>query len=735
MNAVLQQPLQQQQPAQPSARVILFSSFARAVRPRKSLTVSEHADAHRILSTKASSEAGRWKTSRTPFLKEIMDCMSVRSPVRRVVFISCTQTGKTEVGLNWIEYVVDHVPAPMLVVVPTLEVRKRWVRQRLDPMIAESEVLANLIHSRKRDSANSEDMKDFPGGFLVIGGANSPASLASMPIRFVLLDEVDRFPWEVGKEGDPIGLIDERQKTFPRRKMLLVSTPTIAGASRIEEEYEYSDQRRYHVPCPHCDDLLVFKWDNLKWNKQLTHVDYICEHCGCPIEEHEKPKMLAAGRWIPGNPNSKIRGYHINGLYAPIGLGNTWLELAIEWMKVQNDKPKRKRFINTKLGETWEDRSRDVKPQHLMERAEPYQLRQVPPGCLIITAGIDTQDNRLAVNLLGWGRAEVCCVLDYVELPGNPGISPLWLDMINPVLQAKRKTLTKLLQLGGFGVGDGGVGFRQAIQAGIRELGCDRAWLVRTIGTRGAELMDMVPGEWPGDVWLDLVEMLNTPLVNHYGHAISISSAAIDTGGHHTHDVYAFVRSNPSRRLMAIKGSNIPNKPVLAGKPTWQDINHRGKVIKKGVQLWTIGVDTAKHVLFNRMSGDEQLDAAGRKIRFSEGLEQEYYDMLTAEVFDPEKNKWVKRRGRRNESLDTWVYGYAAAQHPQIRIHAMRPAEWQRLEKMLEADGSVVHVPIEQAVAEDAENAEKPVTKSISKPKSKPAQSDGGSFGSEGWDL
>lgn len=607
-------------PAHANGYRLYAQAFAQAARPRHRLTLPEWSDAHRMLSAKASSEPGRWRTSRTPFLREIMDCLSAASTVQSVVLKKAAQVGGTEVGLNWIGYTIEHDQAPMLVVVPTLEVRKRWVRQRLGPLLTETPEIAAIFDGRRsRDATNAEDIKDFPGGMLVLGGANSPASLASMPIKRTLLDDVDRFPWEVGEEGDPIGLIRERQKTFTDRKELLVSTPTIKDASRIDEEYEDSDQREYHVPCPHCGDGLVLKWANLRWNKTLTRAWYICEHCGVEIDEHYKPAMLAAGRWIARHPerSARKRGYHINGLYSPIGLGFSWLELAQTWQRCHDDPPKLKRFINTTLGESWEDRSRDVKPHVLLERAEAYRVRTAPPGCLLLTAGVDTQDDRLSIQILGWGRGETCWVIDWLELPGNPARAELWLM---------------------------------------------------------------------------LAELLTTPVTNAYGRELPIQATAIDSGGHHTHDVYWFTRGTDlppgrrPRRLMAIKGANTPSKPVLATRPTPVDVNRRGRVLKHGAAVWTVGVDTAKHVLTGRLFADGGVEPGARRVRFAGDLPPEYYDQLTSEAFDPEKNRWVKRRGRRNEGLDTWVYGYAAAQHPELRVHTMRKRDWDRLAAQLEPD-------------------------------------------------
>lgn len=403
---------------------ILSAALAAAIRPRRRLTVSEWADAHRILPGKGASEKGPWRTSRTPYLREIMDALSDTSPVQRVVLKTSTQVGKTEVGLNWMGYVMDHAPGPMLAVVPTLEMRKRWVRQRLEPMLQETPALAAIFDSRRqRDGSNAEDMKDFPGGVAILSGANSPASLASMPVKYVLCDEVDRFPWEVGNEGDPIGLIDERTKTFPRRKVLLVSTPTVKGESRIDEEFEASDQRHYHVPCPHCGDYAPMTWKRTRWDAQLTRAWLVCEECGGEIEHHHKTAMLEAGRWIPARPGAAVRGYTVNALYSPIGLGWTWVELARDWMASQGDEVKLKRFINTALAEVWEDRREGVDHASLLGRLEAYP-DDMPRRWRSV--GIDVQKDRIEMSVYEFGAGEECWGIDHVIVEGDTADESTW---------------------------------------------------------------------------------------------------------------------------------------------------------------------------------------------------------------------------------------------------------------------------------------------------------------------
>ena len=403
---------------------------ARELRPRPLTIVSAWSDKYRVLTSKGSGEPGLWRTERTPYLREILDQLSAASPVQRLVLMFAAQLGKTEVGLNWIGYVMQHAPAPMLVVLPTLEVRKRWVRQRLDPLLNETPVIRALFDARRaRDAGNAEDMKDFPGGMLVVGGANSPASLASMPIRYVLCDEVDRFPWEVGQEGDPLGLIDERTKTFPRRKVLLVSTPTTRGASRIEGEYEKSDMRQYHVPCPHCGEYQVLRWRHDDGRYGLIHnaatgaVYYACVHCGERIDEHHKPAMLAAGRWIPRHPERAVRGYHLSGLYSPIGLGFTWAELWQKWEEAHGDTANLKRFINTTLGESWEEQGDSIEDLALIARLEDYP--ETLPASLR-TAGVDVQKDRLEATVVAWGAGEEGWLIDHLILPGDTARPEVW---------------------------------------------------------------------------------------------------------------------------------------------------------------------------------------------------------------------------------------------------------------------------------------------------------------------
>lgn len=405
----------------------------RAAAPRKTLSVSEWADTHRELSGKQAGERGRWRTARTPFLREIMDCLSVTSRVTDIVVMKSSQVGVTEASVNWIGYTMHHAPAPTMVFMPSLEARDAWKTQKLNPLFLETPVIRDLMGGqRSRDAANRADIVDFPGGLLFLAGANSPNSYAQRSARNLILDDLDRFPAEVGNEGDPVLLARGRVKAFARSKCLLISTPTVHEESLIEREFLLSDRRRYQMPCPHCGEFQALEWGGadkgygIKWNADFTAAWYLCKHCAAEIYEHHKPAMLAAGRWIPENPLSQIRGYHLTALLAPIGLGPSWLALAQKWRTAVKSPGTLRTFVNTDLGEPWVEQGEEVEPTGLMARLEQYPD---PLPVLAKTAGVDVQKDRLECTITGWLAGEEAFVIDHVIIPGDTARADVWTEL------------------------------------------------------------------------------------------------------------------------------------------------------------------------------------------------------------------------------------------------------------------------------------------------------------------
>ena len=279
-----------------------------------------------------------------------------------------------------------------------------------------------------REASNRRTFKDFHGGQLYVEHAGNPVRLKSTSAGMVLADEFSSFASLLKSGDDPAEMLDGRTSAFPSKyKRLKVGTPEIAGRCRITELYDKSDQRRYHVPCPDCGHEQPLEWSGLQWTPDGMHAWYVCRECGVVIEEHQKTAMIARGRWVAENPGARIRGYHANALYYPIGLGPRWVELVAMWRDAQGDPAKLKTFINDRLAEPWEDPSmRAVKFNIIADRAEPLPLRPVPNWVLAVTAGIDTQDNRLPVQIVGWGRGMTCWPIDYVELPGDPNEDEVW---------------------------------------------------------------------------------------------------------------------------------------------------------------------------------------------------------------------------------------------------------------------------------------------------------------------
>jgi len=397
--------------------------------PDPLLSVSAWADLHRMLSPISSAEPGRWRTSRTPYLREIMDCLSPTSPIERTVFMKGAQIGGTEAGNCFIGYVIHHAPGPMMAVAPTVEMAKRNSKQRIDPLIEESPVLRELIApSRSRDAGNTILAKEFRGGVLVMTGANSAVGLRSMPVRYLFLDEVDGYPRDVDGEGDAVALAEARTRTFSRRKIFLVSTPTIAGASTIEREYLSSDQRRYFMPCPHCGHMQWLLFEQLRWTwGEPATARYICTGCGEPIAEYHKQAMLAAGQWRATAPENagKTAGFHLSSLYSPIGW-RSWADIAAAWEAAQGSASALKAFKNTELGETWEEEGETPDYERLLERREDYRIGTVPAGGLLLVAGCDVQKDRLEVSVWAFGRERQAWLVEHRVLMGDTARNEVW---------------------------------------------------------------------------------------------------------------------------------------------------------------------------------------------------------------------------------------------------------------------------------------------------------------------
>lgn len=412
--------------------------IARHIAPDQRLSLSEWADGHRKLSTKSSPEPGPWRTSRTPYLREIMDCLSTTSPVRKVVFMKGAQIGATEAGLNWIGYVIGHAPGPMMAVTPTVDMAKRFSRQRLQQMIDDCPQLRDLVApSRERDSGNTVLSKEFPGGILVIVGSNAPGPLRSMPVRYLFCDEVDGYPLSADKEGDPVNLAVVRTQNFGdsgRGKVFLVSTPTVKGISRIESEFEATDQRRFFVPCVHCGHMQVLKFPSLRWEAgRPDTVGYVCEACGGVMRNHHKASMLAGGEWratAPAVPG--VVGFHLSSLYSPVGQ-LSWRMVAEQWEASAVSIEQRQVFVNTKLGETWTDQGEGPDWEKIHAGRAEYRRGTVPAGVLVLTAGADVQKDRIEVSVWGWGRGLTSWLVDHLVIQGDPSTAEAW-EPVNALL-------------------------------------------------------------------------------------------------------------------------------------------------------------------------------------------------------------------------------------------------------------------------------------------------------------
>ena len=595
------------------AELLVGNLWREYLAPPPLTSVTEWAERHRVLSGKDSSEPGPYRAARTPYACEPMDCLSQHSPVEEVILMWGAQTSKTTIGSNWLGYLADTNPGPVMIVQPTIDMAKRYSRQRLSPMIEESPALRKKVReNRSRDEANTTLLKEFPGGFMAIAGANSAAGLRSMPVRDLFLDEIDGYPMDVDGEGDPIALAEARQTTFSRRKRLKTSTPTTRGFSRIETAFLASDRCRFHVPCPHCGEAQWLEWGadkahGIKWDRDPATgvalpdtVRYVCSQCGGEIREHHKPAMLAAGAWVPERPGAaagRVRGFHLSSLYSPLGW-LSWAQLVIEWERAtlaarSGDITLLRAFINTRLAETFEEQGDKADEHALRKRAEDIPLRVVTWGHYVMTMGADVQGDRLEAYLWAWGRGMERQLVDRAVFYGDPA----------------------------------------------------------------------VPEGEPGSPWNALTEYRRTPVLHASGRPVPLLAAFVDSGGHHTQAVYDYARRHQHAHVYAVKGSSLSGKAIL-GKPSDQDVSWRGQRLKHGVKLWPIGTDTAKAEIYGRL---RLAEPGPGYVHLSRHLPPEVFEQLTSErlvtryVKGHPRLEWVKPAGRRNEALDCSVYALAAA--------------------------------------------------------------------------
>jgi phage terminase large subunit GpA-like protein len=557
----------------------LDQTWRAALAPEPALLVSEWADKYRQLPS-TSAEPGPWRTSRTPYLAGIMDALSTGAPLERVVLMKGAQLGATECGLNWLGYIVAHAPGLALMVMPSLDMARRNARTRLDPMIEACPVLRERIAApRSRNAYNSAFVKGFPGGTLVLTGANSAAALRSTPARYLCLDEVDSYPADCGGEGDPVALAIARAQTFKgRRRIFMASTPTVAGVSRIEKAYLEGDQRRFEVACIHCGAFAPIEWKNIRWPEgHREGAELHCEACGGIMHEHDKARLLASGAWRATAPgDQRTASFHISALYSPF---LTWAEVAIEHGAARGDPPRLQAWQNLMLGEPYEDVAAQSLPVGELQRRAESWGDCAPAGVVVAVAGVDVQDDRCEVEICGFGLGDESWSLDYQVIYGDPA---------------------------------------------------------------GAEL------------WQEVDTLLRERVTHASGQSLPIRAACIDSGGHHTQDVYNYVRDKGARSIWATKGSSRPGpawprKPVKVGRT-------------RVTPLYIIGVDTLKDALAARLRIE---DGAGR-CHFPVGRDATWFAGLTSErpirrfFKGVARREWTKTQGARNEPLDCRILCMAA---------------------------------------------------------------------------
>lgn len=566
----------------------LLTRCLSVLKPPPKMTLSEWADHYRMLSPEASAEPGRWRTSKAPYQREIMDAIGDHKS-HKIIIMSAAQIGKTDAFiLNTLGYYMDYSPAPIMVMQPTLDMGQTFSKDRLAPMLRDTPRLTDKVDTKSRYAGNTILKKNFPGGHVTIVGANSASSLASRPIKVLLADEVDRYPASAGTEGDPLSLAQKRQTTFWDKKTVMVSTPVIKDQSRIEKEFNHSTREEWNVPCPECGHYQPLVWEGVVFDKDNPQgeVRYRCERCGVLSTERQWKDQSINGKFVPENPDAEARGFHLNTLASTFcGWNEIVQKFIIAKEQLDQGNPEgMKVWVNTELGEPWEEQGEHVDETELFNRREIYDA-EVPEDVLVLTAGVDVQDDRFEVEVVGWGVGK-------------------------------------------------------------------ESWGIRYQKIFGDMLKDQV--------WEDLDNFLLSTFHKKDGTALRIIAACIDSGGHHTDQVYRFTKKRYERRVFAIKGKGGAEVPYIRNPTT----SNRVKT-----PLFIIGVDAGKSMLYQRLKVESKgPNYCHFPVNEEAGYTETYFKGLTSEKMVVRFRKgrsvvvWEVKDSahKRNEPLDLRNYATAA---------------------------------------------------------------------------
>jgi len=607
----------------PDGAEVYREAYFRGLHPDPDVWIDEWADEYmRIPRDTGAAEPGQYRTSRTPYAREPMRCLSPAHPCKRVVTMVASQLMKTQIALNWIGGLIHMAPSNILTLLPSLGLAKR-VSSRIGKTIKATPVLRERVaSSRSRDSRNTMDTKEFEGGSLYVTTAGSAANLAELSARYVYGDEIDRWEVDIGEEGDPIELAETRGSTFGRNaKFYFSSSPTIKGASRIADLFEGSDQRHYYVPCPTCGHMQTLEWERLHYSKDYSVVHYQCAgpDCDVLIDEYHKGEMLAQGEWrAHAEGDGETVGFHLNALYSPLGWMD-WKSLAKQFEKAKKAQAKgdlepMQVFYNTRLAKVWDSAQEQTKADVLKQRArlESYGLGSMPAGVLMLTGSVDVQANRLEFMVMGWGVGMERWIVDFQVVPGDP---------------ADERT------------------------------------------------------------WAALDELLKAKYRHPCGVGLGILATGVDSGGHHTDEVYQFCRVRRWRNVFAIKGASKPGRPVIAQRPSMVDVTWKGQTERNGAELWFVGTDTAKDWIYNRYP----FESGPGALHFANDLPDDFFDQCVAErkvaryVRGHKRIEWVKGKAERNEALDLMVYCLAMAHY--LGLNRYKEHDWERVRQSLAQSG------------------------------------------------